>query len=64
MNGVRRTRGSSRCRETPSSRSSSQRVDRRASRKLVTIGNRLPSRAQSSIREKIQSLGGRPCFST
>ena len=37
---------------------------RRDSRKLVMIGNRLPSRAQNSIREKTQSLGGSPCFST
>ena len=64
VNEVRRTRGSSRWRDTPSSRSSSQRAERRDSRKLVTIGNRLPSRAQNSIREKIQSLGGRPWFST
>ncbi len=35
---------------------------RRASKKLVRIGKRLPNRAHNSIREKIQSLEGSPCL--
>ncbi len=64
MKGVLRTRGSTRCLETPRARSSSLRAHRRVRRKFVTIGNRLPSRAHISSRENTQSPGGRPCFST
>ena len=58
------TRGSTRCRETPSARSISQRAPRLDIRKLERMGNRLARRAHISSLEKIQSPGGSPWFST